>query len=82
MKMMKRFTNVAVTACVLGLILTGCGAGNGSGDTAATNDTQAAVAESTTDSLHASIQVETDSPDWVKNLPEAKDSNTKQLFYT
>ena len=80
MKMMKRFTNVAVTACVLGLILTGCGAGNGSGDTAATNDTQAAVAESTTDSLHASIQVETDSPDWVKNLPEAKDSNTKQLF--
>ena len=80
MKMMKRFTNVAVTACVLGMILTGCGAASGSGDTVATNDTQAAVAESTTDSLHASIQVETDSPEWVTNLPEAKDSNTKQLF--
>ncbi len=32
------------------------------------------------DTLHASIQHETDSPEWVKNLPAAQDENTKQLF--
>lgn len=30
--------------------------------------------------LHSSIQKETDSPDWVKNLPSAKDEKTTQLF--
>ena len=32
------------------------------------------------DGLHASAQEVTDSPDWVKNLPSAKDEKVKQLF--
>jgi len=36
-------------------------------------------AEQGTD-LHASIMVESPSPDWVTALPQAKDKNTKQLF--
>ena len=35
---------------------------------------------SANDTLHASIQHEIDSPEWVKNLPAAQDENTKQLF--
>ncbi len=33
-----------------------------------------------TDGLHASIQHEVDSPDWVKALPAAQDPDTRQLF--
>ena len=32
------------------------------------------------DGLHAAIQPETDSPDWVANLPAAQDEGTQQLF--
>ena len=32
------------------------------------------------DGLHASIQHEIDSPEWVRNLPAAQDENNKQLF--
>jgi L,D-peptidoglycan transpeptidase YkuD (ErfK/YbiS/YcfS/YnhG family) len=32
------------------------------------------------DNIHSSTQHETDSPDWVKALPAAKDSSVKQLF--
>ena len=38
------------------------------------------VSVSANDTLHASIQHEIDSPEWVKNLPAAQDENTKQLF--
>ena len=30
--------------------------------------------------IHSSTQHETDSPDWVKALPAAKDNSVKQLF--
>ena len=50
-------------------------------------DTAAAVAEQPQGladqvdvSIHASIQHETDSPEWVTNLDAAKDESTKQLF--
>ena len=32
------------------------------------------------ESIHSSTQQETDSPDWVKALPAAKDSSVKQIF--
>ena len=32
------------------------------------------------DELHASIQHEIDSPEWVRNLPAAQDENNKQLW--
>ncbi|HAE52915.1 MAG TPA: hypothetical protein DCG30_06655 [Ruminococcus sp.] len=38
------------------------------------------VSVSANDTLHASIQHEIDSPEWVKNLSAAQDENTKQLF--
>ena len=55
-----------IVLLALGLVLTGCG-----------------VSASKTDStgeIHSSIQHETDSPDWVKAIPEAQDEGTKQLF--
>jgi len=38
------------------------------------------LADQIEDQLHASIQHETDSPEWVTALEAAKDENTKQLF--
>ena len=38
------------------------------------------LADQVADQLHASIQRETDSPEWVTALEAAKDENTKQLF--
>ena len=42
--------------------------------------TPAAAEESSPDGLHASIQHEADSPDWVQALPEAQDDAVTQLF--
>ncbi len=47
---------------------------------AAPADKPEIAAETGTDTLYASIQHEMDSPEWVTNLPEAQDENTKQLF--
>jgi len=38
------------------------------------------LADQAEDHLHASIQRETDSPEWITALDAAKDENTKQLF--
>ncbi len=40
----------------------------------------AGLADQVEDSLHASIQHEGDSPEWVTALPAAQDESTKQLF--
>ena len=44
------------------------------------NSSEAALDAKTTVEIHASIQHEQGSPEWVTNLPAAKDENTKQLF--
>lgn len=50
-------------------------------DTAAAVEEQAqGLADQVDVSIHASIQHETDSPEWVTNLDAAKDESTKQLF--
>ena len=53
-------------------------------EAADTNDTAEAPAPSDTsespDGLYASIQHVTDTPDWIKALPEAQNADTKQLF--
>ena len=38
------------------------------------------TAPSSNDTIHAQIQPEADSPDWVKALPQAQDSSVTQLF--
>ncbi|MBR2717615.1 MAG: hypothetical protein IKD79_07780, partial [Oscillospiraceae bacterium] len=40
----------------------------------------AACAEGSADGLHASLQAETESPEWVRNLPSAQDEGVGQLF--
>ena len=47
---------------------------------AALSLTSAVPAEESPDGLHASIQHVTDSPEWVANLPAAKDESVTQLF--
>ncbi len=47
---------------------------------ASTATASASPAASATPELYASIQKEKDSPDWLKKLPEATDTKTKQLF--
>ena len=64
---------VTVLAMVLSMVLVGCSCSNNNSKSDAL-DAQADV------SIHAAIQHEVDSPDWVKNLPAAQDANTKQLF--
>lgn len=55
-----------IVLLALGLVLTGCGASASKTDS--------------TGGIYSSIQHETDSPDWVKAIPEAQDEGTKQLF--
>lgn len=55
---------------MLGLMLFGC---SNSGD-------KDSLDAQINDSLHASIQHEIDSPEWVTKLPQAMDTSTKQLF--
>ncbi|MBR3630841.1 MAG: hypothetical protein IKN55_10305 [Oscillospiraceae bacterium] len=62
---------IGMTA-LLCAVLTGCAAAPAS----PAQTSAPAVSES----LHASIQQETDSPEWVTQLPAAQDPNTKQLF--
>ncbi len=38
------------------------------------------IIASADDTLYASVQPEKDSPEWIKNIPEAQDPNTRQLF--
>ncbi len=64
---------VTALAVVLSMVLVGCSCSNNNSNKDAV-DAQADV------SIHAAIQKEVDSPDWVKNLPAAQDANTKQLF--
>ena len=49
-------------------------------DTAAVEEQAQGLADQVDVSIHASIQHETDSPEWVTNLDAAKDESTKQLF--
>ena len=64
-------------AVVMMLCLAGCsGAENSSGSAAASDDPLTAKV---TTELHAPIQVETASPDWVAALPAAQDESVKQL---
>ena len=41
---------------------------------------ESGLADQAEDHLHASVQRETDSPEWVTTLEAARDKNTKQLF--
>ena len=41
---------------------------------------EAGLANQAEDHLHASVQRETDSPEWITALDAAKDESTKQLF--
>ncbi|WP_155991179.1 hypothetical protein [Oribacterium sp. FC2011] len=91
--MMKKSILLASALC---LILAGCGASEiptaGTSETTAaeTNEKTTAVEDGSSASvaldaktsveIHASIQKEQASPEWVTNLPAAKDENTKQLF--
>ena len=45
-----------------------------------TESTETTEAVEPSETLHAQIQYEAPSPDWVKALPQAQDENTKQLF--
>lgn len=70
-----------LTAVLLCIMLAGCGNAN-TADTTQTRETQTA-AESTVQAdneIHSSIQHITASPDWVKELEQAKDENVTQLF--
>lgn len=64
-----RFVIAASLMVVMALTLVGCGSKESD-----------AIDAQTDVSLHASIQHEVDSPEWVKKLPAAQDANTKQLF--
>ena len=65
----KAIAVITVLALILSMVLVGCGNSNSNA-----LDSQQDV------SIHAAIQHETDSPNWVKNLPAAQDTNNKQLF--
>ena len=45
-----------------------------------TESTETTEAVEPSETLHAQIQYEAPSPDWVKALPQAQDENTKQLL--
>ncbi len=65
----KAIAVITVLALVLSMVLVGCG-----------NSNNNALDAQTDVSIHAAIQHEVDSPNWVKNLPAAQDTNNKQLF--
>ncbi|MBQ6569068.1 MAG: L,D-transpeptidase family protein [Clostridia bacterium] len=50
-----------------------------SSDKADANSNDNSLTATVTTELHAPIQVEQDSPDWIKNLPTAKDESVKQM---
>ncbi len=66
---MKKTMSFILTAVMLIGVLSCCAFAEGSG-----------IADQVEDRLHASIQPETDSPEWIKALPAAQDENTRQLF--
>ena len=70
----KAIAVVTALVLVLSMVLAGCSCSNNSNSNSSAIDAQADV------SIHAAIQKEVDSPDWVKNLPQAQDPNTTQLF--
>ncbi|MCR4610543.1 MAG: L,D-transpeptidase family protein [Lachnospiraceae bacterium] len=72
-KRVKAIAVVVAMVTVMSTVLVGCGNSDSS------SDKNAVDAQQSTE-IHAAIQKETDSPDWVKNLPAAQDANTKQLF--
>lgn len=72
---MKR--KLSIVALMLCLMLSGCG-------TAKKEEASNTLPQNNNieqkEEIHSSIQHKTDSPDWVKALPQAKDENTTQLF--
>ncbi len=69
--MKKRIFTILGSALLLGLTLTaGCMA----------QEDEMSLDSQVNDQLHASIQHEVDSPDWVKALPSAQDEEVTQLF--
>ena len=69
---MRKRMAVIIGTALLGLSMT-------AGCMAQEEDTMALDSQ-VSDNLHASIQHEVDSPDWVKALPYAQDEETTQLF--
>ncbi len=69
---MRKRMAVIIGMALLGLSMT-------AGCMAQEEDTMALDSQ-VSDNLHASIQHEVDSPDWVKALPSAQDEETTQLF--
>ena len=73
---MKKLLCLSIAVAMM-LCLAGCsGTENSSGSAAASGDPLTAKV---TTELHAPIQVETASPDWVSALPTAQDESVKQL---
>ena len=73
---------ICLPLALLMMFCAACGsAGTEATTQAAANDKDAAdpLTAKVTEELHAPIQVEKDSPDWVKNLPAAQDESVKQL---
>ncbi len=66
---MKRTMSILLTAVMMLSVMSCCAWADG-----------ASLDAQVEDSLHASIQPEVDSPEWITALPAAKDENTDQLF--